>query len=119
MKLFDTHCHLNLSPLKEEQFDIMVKMSVEQCYVNIVGIDLKSSQIAVDQAMCSPYAYATIGIHPTEVINVKNEIDTLMRLQELLKRKSLNKIIAIGEVGFDFYRTQPQDYERDYRLQLR
>ncbi|WP_391591777.1 TatD DNase family protein [[Mycoplasma] cavipharyngis] len=117
MKFFDTHCHLNLSPLSD-QFDTIVKqLEQQQCYVNIVGIDLASSLLAVEQATKSEMLFCTIGIHPTNVCDIEDEQLIITTFEKLLANKVANKIIAIGETGFDFYHFSSDQYQSQKVIQ--
>lgn len=119
MKIFDTHCHLNLKPLKDDFTKIITTCYEQNCYVNIVGIDLSSSLLAVKQAKNSKLLFCTIGIHPTEACHIKDENEIINTFENLLKNKIENKIIAIGETGFDFYHFNNNEYNNQKIIQTK
>ncbi|MDQ0513824.1 TatD DNase family protein [Mycoplasmoides fastidiosum] len=117
MKFFDTHCHLNLEPLKDQFDQIITELKRQNCYANIVGIDLESSLAAVELATKSEMLFCTIGIHPTEVHKLDNESEIIAVFENLLKNKNKNKIIAIGETGFDFFHFSAEEYTTQKQVQ--
>jgi len=64
-----------------------------------VGTDIASSEQAIALAEKYPQIYAAVGIHPHDAGRVESSY--LTRLAELAKHP---KVVAIGEIGLDFYR---------------
>ena len=96
----DTHCHLNHPDLMEEGDAVWFRAhqaGVERAVV--VGYDLESSARAVALAESRPELYATVGIHPHDALSATAE--TLAQLETLAQH---TKVVAIGEIGLDFYR---------------
>lgn len=105
LKYIDAHAHLNFS-----QFDLDREKIIFQCLKQGIGIinigcDYQSSQKAVEIAERYQLGvWATVGVHPTEARS--GSID-----QEMLANLAKNeKVIAIGEIGLDYY--------RDYNVQI-
>lgn len=100
MMLVDTHAHLDSAEFKDDLGEV-ISRSLAAGVNNIitVGTDLESSRQAVLLAEQYPSVYAAVGIHPHEAAQAKP--DDLTELQLLCKRE---KVIAIGEIGLDFYR---------------
>ena len=100
MRWTDTHCHLNHEQLLPEWEAVLFRAQqsgVERLI--IIGYDLPSSERAVHLAEQSPALWATVGIHPHDATQCTP--DTLARLHAL----SLHpRVVAIGEIGLDFYR---------------
>lgn len=107
MKYFDSHCHMNMKPLLEEQTKIFAELKELEFGINIVGYDIESSLIAVEQAK-NENVYATIGVHPCDI--GKDLSSAKDKLEKMILSSS--KIIALGETGFDFFHTKesPQLY---------
>lgn len=100
--LYDTHAHLNDPVLMQELANYIE--SAKQNGVNLinnVGYDLESSVTAVKIAKEQPNCYAIIGIHPHDADQWNAESEAVFR--ELLDDKIVNKIIGIGEIGFDLH----------------
>lgn len=104
----DTHCHLNFKAFKKDLNDVIEraqKAGVEK--IIIPGAKLDSSQRAVEIAQENTICFAAVGIHPHHVEEYvhkgSREID-----KELRMLSKINKVVAIGEIGLDYY--QYKDY---------
>ena len=97
--LIDTHAHLDLKEFKHEVASVLSRArqrGVEK--VINVGIDAKSSKDSVDLARRYPEIYAAVGIHPDSADTLN--IETQSELTGLLGH---DKVVAIGEIGLDYY----------------
>lgn len=96
---FDTHVHLNSSPLYEE-IDMYINQAMDKGveYMMVVGFDLSSSKVAMEIANRYDCIYAAVGIGPNDCLNTTDE--DLNQIDEMLTNK---KVIALGEVGLDYY----------------
>jgi TatD DNase family protein len=98
--MIDSHCHLDF-----EQFDGLR----DQMFANAreagvgtiinIGVDIPSSKKSVALAGRHEMVYATVGIHPHDAKLVNDA--SLTQLEELTRQQ---KVVAIGEIGLDFYR---------------
>ena len=83
-----------------------------------VGTNLQNSQTAVDMAGKYPYMAAAVGIHPEDAqglpdgtpLDPEKELAALRDWVSDPARRKADKIVAIGEIGFD-YHWQPMDKE--------
>ena len=81
-----------------------------------VGTNLQNSRTAVDMAGKYPYMAAAVGIHPEDAQGLPNgtpldpeaELAALRAWVSDPDRRKRDKIVAIGEIGFD-YHWQPMD----------
>jgi TatD DNase family protein len=108
MKLIDTHCHLNHDQLVDNVIDIIKRakgQNVEEMYV--VGWDEESSITAIRLSEKHKELYAIVGIHPTDTGANVNE--RLMKIKTLL---SNHKVVALGEIGFDFHWQKEQEQKK-------
>jgi TatD DNase family protein len=73
-----------------------------------IGVDLASSEWAVNAAAAHSPLWATVGLHPHDA---KDRTDALMeRLEELAARP---RVVAVGETGLDYhYDNSPRDVQR-------
>lgn len=103
--MFDTHAHLNLSPLLEEAPQVW-KRANEQGVAQaiLIGVNAVSSQQAVSLVTTLPGTFAAIGLHPDEV-NAISEDDK----EELIILSHNPAVVAIGECGLDYVTLQ--EYE--------
>lgn len=106
--LIDTHCHLDFNQFSEDR-DAVIARAVEQGVTAIInpGVDLRSSQAAIALAERYEPVYAAVGIHPTST----DELDKTA-LQTLRQLAQHPKVVAIGEIGLDYY--WPDQPNRDW-----
>lgn len=98
--LVDTHCHLD-----HPQFDADIGVVIARAYeagvlrMVTIGTGLSSSRAAL--ALAERYAgvYAAVGVHPHEARDWDE--DAPAELEQLARHP---KVVAIGEIGLDFYR---------------
>ena len=98
--IFDTHIHLNDEKIYEKlDFYLTEAEKVGVKSFLCVGYDLESSIKAIEIANKYNNVYAAIGFIPTEW--KKWTPNSILDLEELIKKSS--KIVAIGEIGLDYY----------------
>lgn len=123
-KLFDTHAHYYSSKFCELEggADGLLQSSEFQdkiaCVVNI-GADIETSKNVVEQAKKYDFMYCAVGIHPSDAQrvcgpDVEGNLSVIEDMLNTPKKRFENKIVAIGEIGFDYY-WQPVDRELQYR----
>jgi TatD DNase family protein len=105
--LIDSHAHIYYRDYAGD-FDDMLKRA-EDCGVAailVVGTDIESSRETVELAEKHPQLYASVGIHPHDAGRVTDACYDIIKQLAL----SSNKVVAIGEIGLDFYRDRsPRD----------
>lgn len=96
--LIDTHCHLYFDVFAGQVDQIIRNAeSVGVTKIIVPGVNLTTSQKAVDMAKKYDQVYAVVGIHPSEAQNVNNK--SLGRLKNLAEN---DKVVGIGECGLDY-----------------
>ncbi|MDO9534195.1 MAG: TatD family hydrolase [Bacillota bacterium] len=115
--LVDSHAHLDFRDFDRDRDEVIEraeKMGLK-LIINI-GFDLESSQKSLALAHKYPPVYAAVGIHPHDA--AKAPADYLRRLEEMSQHP---KVVAIGEMGLDFYRDRsPRNLQKDvFRRQLK
>lgn len=110
MGIIDTHCHLN-----DETYQENVAEVVQQCQESgvekmiCIGYDLPSSLKAVEIAHTYPCVYAAVGVHPDSAEDYNEEV-----AQALEKLANDEKVVAIGEIGLDYYWDKaPRDMQKE------
>ena len=101
--IFDTHIHLNDTKILEN-LDFYIKDAIKNGVNRFlcVGFDIPSSKIAIEIANKYKEVYASIGVIPTE--HKQYELENKKTYNELKKLyKTSSKIVAIGEIGLDYY----------------
>jgi TatD DNase family protein len=112
----DTHCHLNHPEFASDRAQVWNRAQEAGIrYAIVVGYDLASSEWAIQLSTQLAGCFASIGIHPHDATQCTPE--TLRRLQQLASQPD---VVAIGEIGLDYYRNlcPRQAQQRAFRLQL-
>ena len=110
-KIIDSHCHINDELYKENPAEYVKeaeKAGVFQFLV--VGFDEKSSELALDIAKSNITCFAAVGIHPSDA--KKAQPDDLNKIRQLAKQE---KVIAIGEIGLDYYWDKDEEVKKQQR----
>jgi TatD DNase family protein len=100
MKLFDTHTHVQFP-----QFNADREATLERAHeagltgMLVIGTDAKTSDAAVDLAQQHDWLYAAVGVHPHDA-----EAMTADDFAYISKLARLEFVVAVGEIGLDFYR---------------
>ncbi len=115
-QLVDTHCHLNHTLFAGEVDETLERAraaGVGECI--LIGFDLPSSRLAAEMADPAAGLFATVGIHPHDALTWSAEAER--ELRQLAERPG---VVAIGEIGLDFYRDlSPQEAQyAAFRAQL-
>lgn len=99
MYAIDTHCHLTLSPKKEQKEIIARAHKANVLKMISVACTLPQTKECLELAKGHEWIFATAGIHPTDL---SDDIEGDMRkIYEIAKTE--RKIVAIGEIGLDYY----------------
>ena len=96
--MIDTHCHLDGEEFRDD-LDAVVQRAREAGVkaIGVPGIDLKSCDTVMELCRRYPdYCFPMLGLHPEEVKDDWKDVLNAIAPQ-------LSEIVAIGEVGLDFY----------------
>ncbi len=117
MPIFDTHAHYDSERFDEDRADVLTALPREG--VGLVvdpGCDVPSSQAAVQLAEQYAHVYAAVGIHPEDCGGCTDaEFDAIRALC------GHKKVVAVGEIGLDYYWEQnpPREFQQQvFRRQL-
>jgi len=106
VNFIDTHCHIHdLEFFNEVAAKQALKNAVNSGVQQIVCVatSLEDSKRAIAFAQAnSDQCVATVGIHPHEAANLTLE-QIASQLEELDALAEDEKVVAVGECGFDFY----------------
>ena len=107
--IIDTHCHLDFKDFDTDR-DSVIDRAVASGVVRIVnvGSSIEGSRRAVELAAKYDMVYASVGIHPHDASKVTDDV-----MEELKDLAANKKVVAIGEVGLDYYRNlSPKDSQK-------
>lgn len=116
--LIDSHAHIYYRDYAGD-FDAMLQRAADAGVkaMLVVGTDIESSRESIELAEKHPQLYAAVGIHPHDAGRVTSACYDVIRTLAL----SSPKVVAIGEIGLDFYRDRsPRDAQESvFRAFLR
>ena len=98
--LVDTHAHLQWASFDKDREKVISRAQQASVgYIVNIGFDMDGSIKGVKLAEHYNRLYATVGIHPHNAIQLDQNV--LNKLRELSGNP---KVVAIGEIGLDYYR---------------
>jgi TatD DNase family protein len=106
MYFIDTHAHLDFDQLGDDLPMVLANAhsaGIER--IITVGTTLERSRKCVDLAAVHDNVWAAVGVHPadsTEIADDSHQV-TEAALAELRKLAAHPRVVAVGEIGFDFY----------------
>ena len=98
----DSHCHLDLLAQEEGGIDLAINNAKENGVDHIlcISIDKSSCHKIIEIVESNTYLSASIGIHP----NIEQTEN--FTVEELILLAGHKKVIAIGETGLDYFRSE-------------
>ena len=99
MKYFDTHCHLNHESFNDDLDAVLTRVEDSRISSIVVpGWNITSSKRAIELSEKHSGIFAAVGVHPTEWQNIKPG-----DIEEIKKLAHHSRVVAIGEIGLDFF----------------
>ncbi len=101
--IFDTHAHYDDDSFDNDREEVILT-AYNEGVVGIVnmGVDIENSRANIEFVKKYDFMYGAVGVHPNEVGDMTDKDIDILR--ELSKE---DKIIAIGEIGLDYYYDEP------------
>lgn len=107
--LVDSHCHLNMLDVSEREGGlddvILTAEKVGVTHFLCVCVDMQTFPDVLACAQKYSNVSASVGQHPNDIIHHDP------RVEELVAAAQNNLVVAIGETGLDYFRTQEGDVE--------
>jgi len=97
MRLIDTHCHLYDKAFDEDRDAVLARALETLEWIVVIGDCIATSQLAV--ALGGDRVFAAVGAHPYHPEEITAE-----GLAELRVLASGPPVVAIGEIGLDYYK---------------
>ncbi len=105
MQLVDSHCHLDML-VNDDDFNHSLPAIIKTAYDNhvqhflCVGVNLRDLPAMLDLIQSYPQISASVGVHPNE-----QDDDHEVSYDELIALAQHEKVVAIGETGLDYFRS--------------
>ena len=114
--LVDSHCHLDFDPLGSDITAVLGRArEAGVSHMLCVSVTLEAFPRVRALALEHPHIYASVGVHPNE----REGKDPVS--EELIELAQAAKIVAIGETGLDYYRSEGSTdwQQRRFRQHIR
>lgn len=97
--LTDTHCHLDMQRFDADRESVIERAALAGVSrILVPSVDMDSARRVLNLAGGHGAIYAAIGVHPTELDDLKE-----FPRENLEQLAAGEKVVAIGEVGLDYY----------------
>ena len=104
--LTDTHCHLDFNKFDTDR-DAVIQRALDAGVERILipALELESSKAVIELVNSHPNLFAAVGFHPTDLDgwNENSVRDLNSEILRSAQNDMPNKIVAIGEIGLDYY----------------
>ncbi len=99
MQFIDTHCHLDGEEFRDDLEAVVTRArEAGVAAIGVPGINLDSCETVLELCRRYPgYCYPMLGLHPEDVKADWKEV------LERIKKSLTSKVVAVGEVGLDYY----------------
>lgn len=107
--IFESHAHYDHEQFHKDREALFKEFPQNNIDVVInIGSDMNSSRVSIELAKKYPFIYASVGVHPHDVTDMKDE-----DLETLLHFAAYDKVVAIGEIGLDYhYEYSPRSVQK-------
>lgn len=112
-RFIDTHCHFDFPPFSGNEA-ASIELAAQAGVEKILVVATEAARFERVLALAADYAalYAALGMHP---MFIEQHTDEDLELLERRLASRPEKLVAIGEIGLDLYREDPQ-FERQQAL---
>lgn len=103
LMIFESHAHFDDEAFdtdREELLGSFAENGIE--YVINVGASIETSKNTIALTEKYPFIYGSVGVHPNEAAELDEE-----KMAWLKAQTALEKIVAVGEIGLDYYYDEP------------
>ena len=111
--LTDTHCHLDYNKFDSDRAEVIQRANDSGLIrILVPGLHHKSSSDAVRLAETNQSVYAAVGFHPTDLEEFSES--TFEQVKQLAHHP---KVVAVGEIGIDYYWVKEND-KREFQREV-
>ncbi|MDE5951886.1 MAG: TatD family hydrolase [Acetatifactor sp.] len=101
--MIDTHAHYDDKAFDEDREELLADLAAHGvCRVVNSGSSLESCRHTIELMEKYPFIYGSLGVHPCDTAELTEE-----DMDWLARQSRLEKCVAIGEIGLDYYWNEP------------
>lgn len=109
--IFESHAHYDDRQFDSDREELLSSMKEKGIGTIInVGSDFIASQKTIALTEQYEFIYGAIGIHPSDIADLNEEV-----YHWLQEKSKLQKVVAIGEIGLDYYWDKEEEVKRNQR----
>lgn len=109
--IFETHAHYDDDKFTEDRDELILAVHESGVHPIInVGASIHSTQTTLELAKHYPFIYAAVGVHPSDVADLNEDIFAWLKEQTVYA-----KTVAVGEIGLDYYWDKEADVQEKQR----
>ena len=117
--MIDTHCHIDEEAFEPDREEVIARQQQSGVQAMIVpGVNVASINSVMELCHAHPgYCYPALGLHPEDV---KDDWREQLAAVEAAIRAHRDELVAIGEIGLDYYwdKTFKEEQKEVLRRQL-
>ncbi len=117
--MVDTHCHIDEEAFNADREEVIARQKESGVEAMIVpGVNVASIETVLQVCRAHPgYCYPALGLHPEDV---KADWQEQLAVVEAAIRAHRDELVAIGEIGLDYYwdKTYKEEQKEVLRRQL-
>lgn len=95
----DTHCHVQFPQFDTDRPEVLARAREAGIGMVAIGTDVATSRLACELAQGTGDIWATVGLHPND------NLDEVFNIDEYRALALRERVVAIGEIGLDYFRT--------------
>lgn len=109
--IFESHAHYDDRQFDSDRETLLLSMQKNgiETIIN-VGADFQGCKDTLELAQKYDFVYGAVGIHPSNIEDFNEDV-----FQWLKEKSALDKIVAIGEIGLDYYWDKEEEVQRQQR----
>ena len=101
--IFESHAHYDDESFNEDREELLESMRENKVeYIVNVGSSIKTCRQTLELIDKYEFIYGAIGVHPSDTAELNED-----KFNELCKMVDKDKIVAVGEIGLDYYWDEP------------
>lgn len=111
--IFETHAHYDDEKFDADRVELLSHLLRENNIGKVVNVGATFTGCKESIALAEKYddVYAAIGIHPEEIDEINDDV-----MEYLRQNASHEKVVAIGEIGLDYYWVKEEEQRKKQRI---